>query len=78
MNRGKKIWECGLYQHQTHVAGDPVCCWKEYGLASQSAGALQRSVRTGLRYGLENSDGSVDSGLKESCGGPVKASEHLG
>lgn len=30
------------------------------------------------RYRLENSDGSVDSGLKESCSGPVKANEHLG
>ena len=34
MNRGKKIRECGFYQHRTHVAGDPVCHWKEYGLDS--------------------------------------------
>lgn len=47
-------------------------------LIPQSARGLQRSVRTGLRYRLENSDRSVDSGLNESCSGPVKANEHLG
>lgn len=42
-------------------------------LIPQSTWDLQRSVRIGLRYRLENSDRSVDSGFKESCSGPEKS-----
>ena len=35
-------------------------------LIPKSTWDLQRSVRTGLRYRLENSHRSVDSGFKES------------